>query len=86
VGEDFLSAASPQSGETQLYEALARLYRDKFHDHGAPPKTLKSFASSGMLLRRTLSAYELSYCEGREREATIDCALFINGARRTPPR
>jgi hypothetical protein len=72
LGKDFLERGiSNNPDRPQLYEALARLYRDKYKDHehaaeffgkaaglpGAPPYA-KRFA-----------AYELSQCAGREREA-----------------
>lgn len=55
----------------QLPEALARLYRDQFHDHArasawfAQAATLPGAAPTD----RRFSAYELSYCPGREHEA-----------------
>lgn len=72
LGKDFLERGIANNPDKpQLYEALARLYQQKYRDHeraseyyakaadlpGAPPYD-KRFA-----------AYELSYCEGREAEA-----------------
>src|SRR5438477_527563 len=55
----------------QLYEALARLYREKYKDHRrASEFYAKAAALSGAATYdRRFSAYELSYWEGHEREA-----------------
>jgi hypothetical protein len=72
LGEDFLVRGVAHNPEKpQLYEALARLYRDKFHDHG---RAAENFEKASRLpghasYDERFSAYELSYCEGREREA-----------------
>src|SRR5438105_13035082 len=55
----------------QLYEPLAWLYRDKFGDHA---RASEFFAKAAALpgapsYDKRFSTYELSYCEGREREA-----------------
>ncbi|HEY2103397.1 MAG TPA: hypothetical protein VGH08_09105 [Chthoniobacterales bacterium] len=72
IGRDFLErgvANNPQN--PQLYEALARLYRDKLHDHArASENFLKASRLPGCAAYdERFSAYELSYCEGHEREA-----------------
>jgi hypothetical protein len=72
LGEDFLVRGVAHNPEKpQLYEALARLYRDKFHDHA---RAAENFEKGSRLAGHAsyderFSAYELSYCEGREREA-----------------
>jgi len=55
----------------QLYDSLARLYREKYKDH---TRASEFFAKAAALpgapsYEKRFSAYELSYCEGREREA-----------------
>jgi hypothetical protein len=55
----------------ELYEALARLYKEKYKDH---ERAAEYYAKAATLPEaapwdRRFSAYELSYCEGREREA-----------------
>jgi hypothetical protein len=72
LGEDFLVRGVAHNPEKpQLYEVLARLYRDKFHDHG---RAAENFDKASHLpghasYDERFSAYELSYCQGREREA-----------------
>jgi tetratricopeptide (TPR) repeat protein len=72
LGKDFLERGIKNNPDKpQLYEALARLYRDKFGDHA---QASECFAKAAMLpgapsYDKRFSAYELSYCEGREREA-----------------
>jgi len=72
LGKDFLEHGIRNNPDRpQLYEALARLYREKYRDHDrasdlyAKAATLHGAASYD----RRFSAYELSYCEGRESEA-----------------
>lgn len=72
LGKDFLeSGIENNPDKPQLYESLARLYRDKYLDHA---RASEFFAKAAALpgapgYDRRFSAYELSYCEGREREA-----------------
>ena len=72
LGKDFLERGIKNNPDRpQLYEALARLYKEKYKDH---EHAAEFFAKAAALpgapsyLRR-FSTYELSYCEGREREA-----------------
>ncbi|MEP6810870.1 MAG: hypothetical protein ABI992_11560 [Chthoniobacterales bacterium] len=55
----------------QLYEAMARLYREKYHDHARASEYFSLAASKphAPVYAKRFAAYELSYCEGREREA-----------------
>src|SRR5213080_2822337 len=72
LGKDFLERGIKNNPDKpQLYEAMARLYREKFKDH---ERASEFFAKSAALpgaprYEKRFSAYELSYCEGREREA-----------------
>src|SRR5438270_9009993 len=72
LGKDFLERGIQNNPERpQLYEALARLYRDKYIDH---EHAAEFFAKAAALpgapsYERRFAAYELSHCEGREREA-----------------
>src|SRR5205809_2231966 len=72
LGKDFLERGVKNNPDKpQLYEALARLYRDKYNDHA---RASEYFAKASALpgaasYDKRVSAYELSYCEGREREA-----------------
>jgi hypothetical protein len=72
LGKDFLERGIRNNPDRpQLYEALARLYREKYHDH---ERAAEYFAEAARRpgapgYDKRFSAYELSYCEGREREA-----------------
>jgi tetratricopeptide (TPR) repeat protein len=72
LGKDFLERGIKNNPERpQLYEALARLYKEKYKDH---EHASEYFAKAAALpgapsYDRRFSAYELSYCGGREREA-----------------
>jgi tetratricopeptide (TPR) repeat protein len=72
VGKDFLEEGIRNNPDRpELYEALARLYRDKFLDHA---KASEFFAKAADVpgahaYVRRFAAYELAQCPGREREA-----------------
>jgi hypothetical protein len=72
LGKDFLERGIKNNPERpELYEALARLYRDKYEDH---EHASEFFAKAAVLpgahsYARRFAAYELAQCPGREREA-----------------
>ena len=72
LGKDFLEHGIRNNPDRpQLYEALARLYKEKYKDH---ERASEFYAKAAALPEaasydRRFSAYELSYCEGREWEA-----------------
>jgi hypothetical protein len=72
LGKDFLERGIQNNPDRpELYEALARLYKEKYRDH---ERASEFYARAAALpgaasFDRRFSAYELSYCEGREREA-----------------
>ena len=72
LGKDFLERGIKNNPQRpQLYESLARLYKEKYQDHA---RASELFANAAALpgapsYDKRFSAYELSYCEGREREA-----------------
>jgi tetratricopeptide (TPR) repeat protein len=72
IGRDFLERGIRNNPEKpQLYESLARLYQDKYNDHA---HASEYFAKAAELpgapsYDKRFAAYELSYVEGREREA-----------------
>ena len=72
LGKDFLERGIKNNPERpELYEALARLYRDKYEDH---EHASEYFAKASTLpgahsYARRFAAYELAQCPGREREA-----------------
>ena len=72
LGKDFLERGIKNNPDRpQLYESMARLYKEKYKEH---ERASEFFAKAAVLpgaprYDRRFSAYELSYCEGREREA-----------------
>jgi uncharacterized protein HemY len=72
LAKDFLERGIKNNPDRpQLYDALARLYKEKYKDH---EHASEFFGKAAVLpgapdYDRRFSAYELSYCEGREREA-----------------
>ena len=72
LGKDFLERGIANNPDRpQLYEALARLYRDKYKDHEQAAKYFELAATKpgAPSYARRFAAYELSYVPGREREA-----------------
>jgi len=72
LGKDFLERGIKNNPDKpELYEALARLYHDKYNDHEHAAEFYgKAAALPGAhSYDKRFSAYELSYCESREREA-----------------
>jgi tetratricopeptide (TPR) repeat protein len=72
LAKDFLERGIKNNPDKpQLYESLARLYKEKYKDHEhASEFFLKAAARPrAPSYDRRFSAYELSYCDGREREA-----------------
>src|ERR1041384_4432894 len=72
LGKDFLERGIKNNpNQPQLYESLALLFREKLNDH---ERASECYAKAAVLpgahsYDKRFSAYELSYCEGREREA-----------------
>src|SRR5262249_54074632 len=72
LGKDFLERGIKNNPDRpELYEALARLYKEKYKDHAHAAEYYAKAAtlSEAAPWDRRFSAYELSYCAGREREA-----------------
>jgi hypothetical protein len=72
LGKDFLERGIRNNPERpQLYESLARLYRDKLEDHAAAARRYAEAASlpGAREYDERFAAYELSYAPGQEREA-----------------
>ena len=72
LGKDFLERGIKNNPDRpDLYEALARLYKEKYKDHERASEYYAKAATvpGAAPWDRRFSAYELSYCEGREREA-----------------
>jgi len=72
LGKDFLERGIQNNPDRpQLYEALARLYKEKYKDHERASEYYAKAAAlpDAATFDRRFSAYELSYCEGREWEA-----------------
>jgi hypothetical protein len=72
LGRDFLEDGIKNNpDQPKLYESLATLYRDKYHDHARAAEFFDKAAQQrgAPSYARRFAGYELSYCEGREREA-----------------
>ena len=72
LGKDFLERGIRNNPDRpQLYEALARLYRDKYNDHQHAAEFFHKAAAlpGAPSYAKRFAAYELSHCEGRESEA-----------------
>ncbi len=72
LGRDFLERGIQNNPDNpKLYEALARLYREKYKDHARASEFYAKAAEKpgAPSYVHRFAAYELSYCEGREREA-----------------
>jgi tetratricopeptide (TPR) repeat protein len=72
IGREFLERGIKNNpDQPRLYEAMARLYQQKYNDHARASQYFAEAAHlpGAMGYDRRFSAYELSYCEGREREA-----------------
>jgi len=89
LGKDFLERGIKNNPDRpDLYEALARVYKEKYKDH---ERASEFFAKAAGLpgartYNRRFSAYELSYCEGREREAYQRLRqLYDEGEKERPP-
>jgi tetratricopeptide (TPR) repeat protein len=72
IARDFLERGIRNNPDRpQLYESLGRLYKEKYNDH---LRASECFARAARLpgapgYDKRFAAYELSYCEGHEREA-----------------
>jgi hypothetical protein len=72
LGKDFLERGIRNNPEKpQLYESLARLYKEKYNDHAHASEFFAEAAAvpGAPSYDKRFAAYELSYCEGREQEA-----------------
>src|SRR4051812_27422725 len=72
LGKDFLERGIKNNPDRpELYEALARLYRDKYEDHERASEFFAKAADVPGAHRyaRRFAAYELAQCPAREREA-----------------
>src|SRR5262249_30650377 len=89
LGKDFLERGIKNNPDSaQLHEALARLYHDKLNDHERASEFYEKAARlpGAHSYDRRCSAYELSYCEGREREAYERLhALYEDGEKERLP-
>ena len=72
IGKDFLERGIQNNPDKpQLYESLARLYQDKYNDHLHASEMFAHAARlpEARVYDKRFAAYELSYCEGREKDA-----------------
>jgi hypothetical protein len=89
LGKDFLERGIRNNPDKpQLYESLARLYKEKYNDH---ERASEYFAKAAALpgapaYDRRFAAYELSHCDGRERDAYQQLrALYNEGEKERLP-
>jgi hypothetical protein len=89
LGKDFLERGIRNNPDRpQLYEALARLYRDKYEDHA---HAAELYAKAALLpgapaYAKRFAAYELALCPGREWEAYSRLrALYDSGEKEKFP-
>lgn len=72
LGKDFLERGIKNNPDRpQLYESLARLYRDKYDDHEHAAEFFGKAAGlpGAPSYAKRFAAYELSHCAGHEQEA-----------------
>jgi hypothetical protein len=88
-GKDFLERGIKNNPERpELYEALARLYRDKYEDHEHASEFFAKAAAlpGGHSYAKRFAAYELAQVPGREREAYAQLrALYDRGEQERLP-
>jgi hypothetical protein len=89
LGKDFLERGIKNNPDRpELYEALARLYRDKYGDHEHASEFFFKAANlpNAHTYARRFAAYELAQCPGREREAYNELrALYDAGEQERLP-
>lgn len=89
VGKRFLEDGIRYNPEQpELHEALARLYRDKLHDHKAASDSFSRAAGlpGAASYDERFAAYELSYSAGSERDAyALLRGLYERGERERLP-
>ena len=89
LGRDFLELGIKNNPDRpQLYEALARLYRDKYNDHEHAAEFFAKAASlpGAPSYVKRLAAYELAQCPGREQQAYDQLhALYHSGEKERVP-
>jgi hypothetical protein len=79
LGKDFLERGIRNNPDrSELYEALARLYRDKYKDHARAAEFFAKAATKpgAPSYAKRFAVYELSFCEGREQEAYDELRRF----------
>jgi len=89
LGKDFLERGIRNNPDRpELYEALARLYRDKYNDHEHAAEFFEKAAAlpGAPSYVKRFAAYELSQCAGRESEAYDRLhRLYASGERERLP-
>ena len=89
LGKDFLERGIKNNPDRpQLYESLARLYRDKLNDHAAAAKYYARAAAlaGAPEYDKRFAAYELSFAPGHEKQAYEALhRLYLQGARERLP-
>ncbi len=80
LGKDFLEHGIKNNPDRpQLYEAMARLYRDKYNDHEHAAEFFGKTADlpGAPSSAKRFAAYELSHCEAAQGRPTTGCMVFM---------
>jgi hypothetical protein len=89
IGKDFLERGIKNNpDDRKLYESMARLYREKYNDHARASEFFRKAADcpGAPSYDERFSAYELSYCQGWERQAYLQLRrLYDEGERERLP-
>jgi len=89
IGKDFLERGIRNNPDNpKLYESMARLYREKYDDHARAGEFFRKAADcpGAPSYDKRFSAYELSYCQGWERQAYLQLRrLYDEGERERLP-
>src|SRR5213075_1930002 len=89
LGKDFLERGIKNNPDRpELYEALARLYREKYEDHAYASEFFAKAAAlpGGHSYAERFAAYELAQCPGREHEAYVQLrGLYDRGEQERLP-
>jgi len=89
IGKDFLERGIRNNPDNpKLYESMARLYREKYDDHARASEFFRKAADcpGAPSYDKRFSAYELSYCQGWERQAYLQLRrLYDEGERERLP-
>ena len=89
IGKDFLERGIQNNPDNpKLYESMAQLYREKYNDHAWASEFFRKAVDcpGAPSYDKRFSTYELSYCQGWERQAYLQLRrLYDEGERERLP-